>query len=114
MFEKKSFKLKNTDTKTPCEVTLDVIIPKEVIEKHREKALASLNEQVKIDGFRPGHIPEKVLVEKVGDYAITEEACRKVIDEVFSKIVLESKQVPINQPNIQVVKLAVGTDAEIK
>lgn len=114
MFEKKSFKLKKTDTSVPCEVTLEVVIPKEAIENHREKTLASLNEQIKIDGFRPGHVPEKVLIEKVGDYAITEEACRKVIDDVFAEIVLESKQVPINQPTIQVIKLAAGTDAEIK
>lgn len=114
MFDKKSFKIKNTDTSIPCEVTLEVHVSKEAIAKHRDTALKNLNEQVKIDGFRPGHVPEKVLVEKVGDYTITEEATRAVIDEVFSDIVIDSKKVPINQPSITVTKLAVGDDAEIK
>lgn len=114
MFEKKSFKIKNTDTSKPCEVTLEVHVSKEAIAKHRDTALKNLNNQVKIDGFRPGHVPEKVLVEKVGDYTITEEATRAVIDEVFSDIVVDSKKVPINQPQITVTKLAIGDDAEIK
>lgn len=114
MFDKKTFKIKNTDTSVPCEVTLEVHVSKEAIAKHRETAIKNLNEQVKIDGFRPGHVPEKVLVEKVGDYTVTEEAVRAVIDEAFSDIVVESKKVPVNQPQITVTKLAVGDDAEIK
>lgn len=114
MFEKKLFKIKNINTDTPCEVTLEVDITKEAIEASTTKALATLNEQVKIDGFRSGHIPEKVLIEKIGEYAITEEACKQFIDDNFGEIVIQSKQVPINQPQIVVTKLAVGTDAEIK
>ncbi|MEN9604597.1 MAG: hypothetical protein RJB39_282 [Candidatus Parcubacteria bacterium] len=114
MFDKKTFKIKNTNASVPCQITLEVHVSKEAIAKNRGKALKNLNEQVKIDGFRPGHVPEKVLIEKVGDYTITEEACRSVIDEVFSDIVLESKKMPINQPQITVTKLAIGDDAELK
>lgn len=114
MFDKKSFKIKDINTKTPCEVTLEVHVSKDAIAKHRETALKNLNDQIKIDGFRPGHVPEKVLVEKVGEYTIHEEACRSVIDEVFADIVIESKKVPVNQPQITVTKLAIGEDADIK
>ncbi|MES2623471.1 MAG: trigger factor [Patescibacteria group bacterium] len=114
MFEKKLYKIKNIDTKTPCEVTLEVEITKEAIEQSKDKALKQLNEQVKIDGFRPGHVPEKVLLEKVGDYAVTEEACRTYIDSAFGDIIIESKHVPVNQPTIAITKLAPGEDAELK
>lgn len=114
MSEKKLYTITKTDTKTPCEVTLEVTVSKEAINDYKEKALKSLNEQVKIDGFRPGHVPEKVLIEKVGEYTVTEEACRKYIDTVFADIVMESKLMPVNQPQIVITKLAVDTDAELK
>ncbi|MES2985918.1 MAG: trigger factor [Patescibacteria group bacterium] len=115
MFEKKLHKITNTDTKTvPCEAHIEVTVTKEAIEQSKAKALKTLGEQVKIDGFRPGHVPEKVLLEKVGDYAITEEAVRTYIDSAFSDIIVESKQIPVDQPQIVITKLAVGEDAELK
>jgi FKBP-type peptidyl-prolyl cis-trans isomerase (trigger factor) len=114
MFEKKLFKIKNVDIKTPCEATVEVEITHAAIEQSKAKALIRLNEQVKIDGFRPGHVPEKVLIEKIGEYAVTEEACRTFIDESFGDIIMESKQIPVNQPTIAITKLAVGEDAELK
>ena len=36
----------------------------------RAKAIKNLGENAQIDGFRKGHIPEKVLVEKVGEEKI--------------------------------------------
>lgn len=115
MFEKKLHKIKNIDTKTvPCEAHIEVTVTKEAIEESKAKALKTLGEQVKIDGFRPGHVPEKVLLEKVGDYAITEEAVRTYIDSAFSDIIVESKQIPVDQPQIAITKLAAGEDAELK
>ncbi len=114
MSEKKLYTITKTDTTVPCEVTLEVTLSKEAINSSKEKALKSLNEQVKIDGFRPGHVPEKVLIEKVGEYTVTEEACRSYIDEVFGDIVVASKLIPVNQPQITITKLAVDTDAELK
>lgn len=114
MSDKKLYTITKTDTSIPCEVTLEVTLTKEAINGSKAKALATLNEQVKIDGFRPGHVPEKVLIEKVGEYTVTEEACRSYIDEVFGEIVVESKLIPVNQPQIIITKLAVDTDAELK
>ncbi len=114
MSDKKLYTITKTDTSTPCEVTLEVTVSKEAIAGSKEKALKTLNEQVKIDGFRPGHVPEKVLIEKVGEYTVTEEACRNYIDTVFADIVMESKLMPVNQPQIVITKLAVDADAELK
>lgn len=114
MSEKKLYTITKTDTTTPCEVTLEVTVSKEAIAGSKEKALKTLNEQIKIDGFRPGHVPEKVLIDKVGDYTVVEESCRNYIDEIFGEIVVESKLIPVNQPQITITKLAVDTDAELK
>lgn len=114
MSAKKTYKLKHTKNTKPCEVTLEIVLPKETVLEHRTKALTSLGEQIKLDGFRPGHIPEKILVEKVGELSITEEAARLAIDDIYSEIILESKQMPINQPQITITKLATDTDIELE
>lgn len=115
MSDKKLYKITKTDTKSvPCEVTLEVTVSKEAIEESKAAALKTLNEQVKIDGFRPGHVPEKVLLEKVGEHTVTEEAVRTFIDSAFSDIIVESKQIPVNQPQIMITKIAAGEDAELK
>lgn len=108
------FKIKKINTDKDCEVVLEVEIKSKTIEDNKKAALEKLNENVKIDGFRPGYIPEKILIEKVGDYAITEEACRIALDSNFINIIQESKHFPINQPNISITKLTPGDDAEIK
>lgn len=108
------FKIKKINTDKDCEVSLEIEVKAEVLGKLKNDAIKRIGESIKIDGFRPGHIPEKVILEKVGDYAISEEACRMYIDNNFISIIQESKNFPINQPTISITKLAVDSDAEIK
>lgn len=108
------YKIKKINTDKDCEVTLEVEVKAKALADLKAEAVKRISESVKIDGFRPGHIPEKVILEKVGDYAIYEEATRMYIDKHFIDMVTESKAFPINQPNISITKLAVDADAEIK
>ncbi len=108
------YKIKKTNTDKDCEVTLEIEVKSEVLNKLKDEAIKRIGESVKIDGFRPGNIPAKVIVEKVGEYAIYEEATRMFIDTNFITILQDSKHFPINQPNISITKLAPGEDAEIK
>jgi FKBP-type peptidyl-prolyl cis-trans isomerase (trigger factor) len=43
-------------------------------------AIQSFGEETKVDGFRPGHIPEKIIVDRFGEVAITEEAGRLALE----------------------------------
>jgi FKBP-type peptidyl-prolyl cis-trans isomerase (trigger factor) len=95
-------------------VELTATIPHSVLEKARVKALKSLQESVNIPGFRAGHIPEKVLIERVGEMAVQEEALNEVLPEVITELFIEHKVNGIGRPEISVTKLAVGSDAEIK
>ncbi len=108
------YKIKKTNTDKDCEVTLEIEVKSETLEKLKDEAVKRIGGSVKIDGFRPGNIPAKVIVEKVGEYAILEEATRMFIDSKFVDILQDSKHFPINQPNISITKLTPGEDAEIK
>ncbi len=108
------YKIKKTNTDKDCEVSLEIEVKSDALNKLKDEAVKRIGESVKIDGFRPGNIPAKVIVEKVGEYAIYEEATRMFIDINFVTILQDGKHFPINQPNISITKLTPGADAEIK
>ncbi len=72
----------------------------------RQKAIANLNTEAKIDGFRPGHVPEQVLIEKLGDEAILMEMADLALREAYPEIILEHKIDALGRPNIQITKIA--------
>lgn len=107
------YKIKKTNTDKDCEITLEIEVKSDALNKLKDEAIKRIGESVKIDGFRPGNIPAKVILEKVGEYAIYEEATRMFIDANFVTILQDSKHFPINQPNISITKLTPGDDASI-
>lgn len=72
----------------------------------RQKAVANLNNEAKIDGFRPGHVPEQVLIEKLGDDAILMEMADLALREAYPAIILEHKIDALGRPDIQITKIA--------
>jgi FKBP-type peptidyl-prolyl cis-trans isomerase (trigger factor) len=108
------YKIKKTNTDKDCEVSLEIEVKSDALDKLKDEAIKRIGESVKIDGFRPGNIPAKVILEKVGEYSIYEEATRMFIDANFVTILQDGKHFPINQPNISITKLTPGADAEIK
>lgn len=89
-------------------------IPGEHFESYRPKALKNLNDVVKIDGFRTGHIPEKVLAAKVGDAAILEEMAELAVSHAYPDIIIDHAIDAIGRPEIQITKLAKDNPLEFK
>lgn len=87
---------------------ISVEVPEETILSHREFALESMKKHVTLDGFRPGHVPEKILVEKLGEMAILTEAAEITISHLYPHIIEEEKLDPIGQPKVTITKLAIG------
>ncbi len=96
------------------EVEITGSIPVEAIVAYRKKALRDIGESVSIAGFRKGHIPEKVLVDKVGEVGVLEEAAEIAMKEVAPEII--EKNVPnyIGRPRLSITKLAPGSAIEFK
>ncbi len=105
-------KIKSLEKKEGSVVEIAVEFGVEAIEAKWQKALKVIGENAKIDGFRPGHIPEKILLEKAGEMTILEEASRLAIDEAFSLIVIENNLKIIGYPNIVITKIAKGQPLE--
>ena len=80
----------------------------------RKKALQNINDEVSIDGFRKGKVPENILVTKVGDMAILEEMAELALSKVYPEIVMSEKIDAIGRPEISITKLAANNPLEFK
>jgi len=83
-------------------------IPFEHLERHREAAVKHLGKDIQIDGFRKGNIPEKVLIERIGEMPILEEMANRALGDVYPKIITEHRLDVIGHPQISLTKLATG------
>ncbi len=72
----------------------------------RAGAIKTLGKNVKIDGFRAGHVPEAVLVKTIGEMAILAEMAERAIAHMYPHILEEHNIDAIGYPQIAITKIA--------
>jgi FKBP-type peptidyl-prolyl cis-trans isomerase (trigger factor) len=94
-------------TKLPnSEIEIEGELESEIFETYFSKALKKIGETLKLDGFRPGKIPEGVLLSKVPEISILEEMAEMALAENYPKIIADEKIDAISRPEISITKLA--------
>ena len=71
----------------------------------QEKALNKLSKSVKLDGFRKGKAPTKLVKARIGKGAILEEATDVILNKNYASILLDNNIQPVGQPQVEVVEL---------
>lgn len=101
-------KLPKVDIKPVAEgeVEISTELEVEIFNSYRDKALKTLGNDVKIDGFRPGHIPENVLIEKIGEEKILWEMAQLAVSDYYPLILQEHKLPALGQPEVIISKIA--------
>jgi trigger factor len=84
------------------EVQLTITVPFEVYKKWEKKAIEELSKEVKIPGFRSGHIPEEVIREKIHEEGIKQSAIDMVLPQTYAQAVTENKLDVISRPKIDI------------
>jgi FKBP-type peptidyl-prolyl cis-trans isomerase (trigger factor) len=80
----------------------------ESLTAQRKNALEKFQAMFAIDGFRKGHVPEKILVERVGELGVTEEEGSLALEKAYASIIEEAGIVAIGQPKVSITKIAPG------
>lgn len=94
-------------TKLPkSEIEIEGEINAEILESYYSRALKKLGENLKLDGFRPGKIPENVLISNIPEIKILEEMAQMALSDYYPKIIEKEKLDVINRPEISITKLA--------
>ena len=91
-------------------VEITATIPAEKFESYRARALEAIGKEVKIDGFRPGHVPASVIEKNVKEVAILEEMAQRAILDTYPTILADHNIDAIGRPEITLTKLAAGND----
>jgi FKBP-type peptidyl-prolyl cis-trans isomerase (trigger factor) len=92
------------------EVEIEGEIDTEIFETYFTKALKKIGENMELDGFRKGKVPQSVLVSKVPEITILEEMAQMALNEHYPKIITggtENEKIDaIGRPEISITKLA--------
>ncbi len=88
------------------EVEIEGEIDSEIFESYFPKALKKLGENIKLDGFRKGKVPENVLLSNIPEINVLEEMAQMVLSEYYPKIITDEKIDAISRPEISITKLA--------
>ncbi len=105
------FTIKNL-AKSQIEINFE--LPYEDLKSFKKQALLELGANLKVEGFRPGHVPEEIIEREVGQEAILNEAAEHAIRENYKKTISDNKIVSISQPKVEILKLAAGNPFEFK
>jgi trigger factor len=81
-------------------------LPYADLEAQRGKAVAALSKEVEIDGFRKGHVPEQILLSKIGEMPLITEMAERALSDAYPKLVIEHKLDVIGYPQIGITKIA--------
>lgn len=107
-----SFKITKHGALPDNEYEIEGEINADIVQGFRAEAIKELGMQIKVDGFRPGHIPEKIIVDRFGEAALTEEAGRMALEkhygEIVDKAVDKAKIKPLGSPAVTITKVAPG------
>jgi len=76
----------------------------EIVKNKFEEAFKKLNQEAKVSGFRPGHVPRDIL-EKNFSSAASEFVLKELIPEVYGKAVEKEALDVVGMPEIDDVKL---------
>lgn len=87
------------------EVKITVEVSEERTKKLYEKAAAQVSEMVKVPGFRPGHVPLKVLKKHVKPDALEAHMLDVALPETYAEAVKKENLQVVTQPKVKVISL---------
>jgi len=91
-----------TTTELPdSRVRLDVEVAPEAVEKELRSAAQSLGRDLKIAGFRKGHVPPQVVLQRVGREAVLDEAVRRALPNWYEEALNDAGLATVGDPSVQ-------------
>lgn len=96
-----------------CKHSLEITIPAEDVEKETERAVAGIQQKVRLPGFRPGKAPLSLVKTRfAGD--IRQEVIEKLVPRFFNAAVEKENLRVVGRPDIRDVHLHEGEPLKFK
>jgi trigger factor len=91
-----------------CKRRLAVEAPVDVVQQEWERAYGRVQRQARLPGFRKGHVPRSLVKVHFSD-DVRREVAEHLIPDVYRKALTEANLEPVNEPDLQEVKLEEGS-----
>ena len=98
----------------PTKVKLTVTVDPEEFNPYLDNARKEIAKQVNVPGFRKGHVPGKIIDQRIGFGAVAGEAVNNGVPELYSKALEEKGIHPMAQPDIDVQEVPESAKDETK
>lgn len=98
----------------PTKVKLTVTVEPEELNPYLDAARKEIAKQVNVPGFRKGHVPGKIIDQRIGFAAVAGEAVNGAVPELYSKALDEKKIRPMAQPEFDVQDVPQSANDETK
>lgn len=98
----------------PTKVKLTVTVDPEEFNPYLDDARTEIAKQITVPGFRKGHVPAKVVDQRVGFAAVAGEAVNAAVPDFYSKALDEKKIRPMAQPELDVEDVPSSAKDETK
>ena len=81
-------------------VRVDVEVAPEAVERQVQSAAAQLGRDLKIAGFRKGHVPPQVVLQRVGREAVLDEAIRRALPDWYEEALSDARLATVGDPRV--------------
>ena len=95
---------------SPTRVRLTIEVPFDELKPNLDQAYRAVARQVRVPGFRPGHIPPRVIDQRVGRDAVLEQAVNEAVPKLYDKALQEHEVYVLGEPDLKITNLADGEE----
>lgn len=93
---------------SPTRVKLTVEVPFDELEPALRAAYKKIASQVRVQGFRPGKVPPRIIDQRVGRTAVLDEAVNDALPRLYSDAATEQEIEPVARPSVDITSFADG------
>ena len=97
-----------------CRIELEIEIGAKTVERARKDILRHMTEHTELPGFRKGKVPEDMIISRVGETAVWEDAVEKTLERLLPELFEAEKIDPVGRPDIVPLKLAPGNPVNLR
>lgn len=83
---------------------LTVQVPYEDLKPEIDKVYKQLGKQVSIPGFRPGHVPNQIIDQRIGRGYVLEQAINERLGDFYGRALGQAELTPLGQPEVDIVE----------
>jgi len=93
---------------SPTRVKLTIEVPFSELKASLDKAYREVSKQVRIPGFRPGHVPPRVIDQRLGRGVVLEQAVNDAVPQLYGKALEDNDVLALGQPDLEITQLDDG------